>query len=219
VPDTLELIPLSALQHLVYCPRQCALIHVEQAWTENALTTRGTLLHERADLGVDELLEGIRVLRGLSLWSDELGLVGRADVVELLRDGTPFPVEYKSGAKKKPILDSKGLNLLSLADDVQLCAQALCLEEMLGKSVPRGAVFHLKSRRRRDVEFSVALRQKTLEVIVAVRELLEMRVLPAPVNDARCPNCSLFEDCMPDVTQHRYDVFTPILERSTAGEV
>ncbi|NJK45756.1 MAG: CRISPR-associated protein Cas4 [Pleurocapsa sp. SU_196_0] len=206
----LEPIPLSALQHFVYCPRQCALIHVEQSWSENAFTTRGTLAHERADSGERELLEGVRVLRGLSLYSDRLGLIGRGDVVELLRDGTPFPVEYKSGAKKKPILGSDGLNLLTLADDVQLCAQALCLEEMLSRPVPRGAVYHIKSRRRRDVEFTLALRDKTLEVILITHTLLESRDLPEPVNDARCPNCSLIETCMPDAPKRTANPFEPL---------
>ncbi len=213
MPDPLEQIALSALQHFVYCPRQCALIHVEQTWSENALTVRGSQSHERVDTTDDELLEGVRVLRGLSLWSDVLGLSGRADAVEILLDGTPFPVEYKSGAKKRPVLNEDGLDVFSLADDVQLCAQALCLEEMMGRAIPGGAVYQIKSRRRRNVAFTPALRQKTLEVIASVRSLLEAGVTPDPVNDARCPNCSLIDDCMPDVTRHRYDPFV-ILEES-----
>jgi CRISPR-associated exonuclease Cas4 len=207
MPD-LELIGLSALAQFVYCSRRCALIYTEGVWQDNAFTTGGTLLHERADTTETELLEGVRVLRGLSLWSDVLGLSGRADIVELLRDGTPFPVEYKHGAKKRPVLTPEGLNLLTLESDVQLCAQALCLEEMMRLPVPRGAVYHAKSRHRRNVEFTPALRQKTLEVIASVRSLLEAGVTPDPVNDARCPNCSLIDDCMPDVTRHRYDPFS-----------
>jgi CRISPR-associated exonuclease Cas4 len=209
MPDLLEPIPLSALSHFAYCPRRAALIHTETIWQENAFTTRGSLLHERADSGVSELLEGVRVLRGVSLYSDVLGLVGRADVVEILHDGTPFPVEYKSGAKKPPLWVND-VDLRNFVDDVQLCAQALCLEEMLAQSVARGAVYHIKNRRRRDVAFSAALRQKTLEVIRSLRELLETKRLPEPVNDARCSKCSLLEACMPDAPKRTANPFIPL---------
>ena len=138
--ENIETIPISSLTHYVYCQRRCALVHTDQAWSENAFTVRGTMLHEKADTLEMELIEGIRVVRALSIWSDELGITGRADIVEFLRDGTPFPVEYKSGTKKKPLLNANGLDVLHLESDIQLCAQALCLEEMLHKEIPRGKV-------------------------------------------------------------------------------
>jgi CRISPR-associated exonuclease Cas4 len=214
MPD-FEPIALSALQHYAYCPRQCALIHVEQSWTENVFTERGNRLHTKADEPEWEMLEGVRVERALPLYSDALGLVGRADIVEFLADGTPYPVEYKSG-KKKRSLDASTAELNRICDDVQLCAQALCLEEMLHASVPRGAVFHAGSKRRREIEVNAGLRTRTLEVIDAVRTILETRITPAPVNDARCTHCSLQEACMPDSGSFkRFDPF--YLEPSTPG--
>jgi CRISPR-associated exonuclease Cas4 len=204
----LESIALSALQHYAYCPRQCALIHLEQIWTDNAQTAKGIRLHTRADEPTIELLEGIRIERALPLYSDELELVGRADVVEFLSDQTPFPVEYKSGKRKKS-QDPETANLERLCDDIQLCAQALCLEEMLKVRVPRGAIFHIASKRRRDVEFSPALRNRTLEVIEAVRAQLLNGITPEPVNDQRCTHCSLNNACMPAVrTLELHNPFT-----------
>jgi CRISPR-associated exonuclease Cas4 len=197
MPD-LEPIALSALQHYAYCPRQCALIHVERVWSDNAQTAQGTHLHARADDAGTELLEGTRMERALPLFHDALGLAGRADVVEFLLDGTPFPVEYKSG-KRKRSADPATAALEQLCDDVQLCAQAMCLAAMFETPVPRGAIFHAGSRRRRDVAITPALRERTLEVIQAVREQLQSGVTPAPVNDARCTHCSLNNACLPSV--------------------
>ena len=145
---TLEPISLSALQHTVYCPRQCALIHVEQAWSENVFTSRGTRAHEKADTLEYDWLDGVRVERALNLWSETLGLIGRADIVEFLQDGSIRPIEYKLGKKKRPVLDANGLDVLALADHVQLCAQALCLEEMFNTSIQAGAIYHVSSKRR-----------------------------------------------------------------------
>jgi len=180
-------IPISALNHYAYCPRRCALVHVEQVWDENLYTLRGRMLHEGADEpgGVRE--EGIRVERGLPLWSTRLGLIGKADVVEF-HGPTPYPIEYKSGPRRQ--YDN---------DDLQLCAQALCLEEMTGKEVPRGAIYHHSSRRRREVVFDGALRSQVAETVEAVRRLLAEYRLPVPVNDARCRHCSLKESCLPSV--------------------
>lgn len=182
--------PISALQHYAYCPRQCALIHVEQAWTENLYTLRGRRAHERVDDVGGATRDGVRTERALPLFSDRLGLVGRADVVEFGPDGTPYPVEHKVGPRKA-----------QRADEVQLCAQALCLEEMFGKAVPEGALYYAKSRRRRPVAFDPALRTETARLVDAVRALLESRRLPPPVADARCPRCSLIETCMPYVVE------------------
>lgn len=177
---------ISALEHYSYCPRQCALIHVEQVFDENLYTLRGRRVHERTHDPESAVEEGVRVERGLSLFSERLGLVGKADVVEFRLDGTLYPVEYKSGPRRE-----------SRHDDVQLCAQAMCLEEMLGRDVTRGAVYHYASRRRREVVFDPELRSLTEETIQEVRRMLITATVPPPVADVRCPKCSLFDACMP----------------------
>ncbi|BAU65305.1 hypothetical protein STA3757_26860 [Stanieria sp. NIES-3757] len=189
-----EYVMLSALQHFAFCPRQCALIHIEQAWAENIYTLRGLRVHEKVHQPGDELIEeGIRIERSLTLYSHQLGLKGIADVVEFLPDGTPYPVEYKSGSKKS-----------RLADNIQLCAQALCLEEMLDRPVLKGAIFHHQSRRRRKVLLDDRLRSLTLQTIEQTRSLLALGKLPPPVKDKRCDDCSLIETCMP----HAVNYFT-----------
>lgn len=187
-----DLISLSALQHWSYCPRQCALIHIEQAFEENVHTMRGQAVHQRVDEPGFEERSGARVERALPLWCDRLNLIGKADVVEFLPDGTPYPVEYKHGRKRE-----------KLHDDLQLAAQALCLEEMTGKSVPKGAIYHHTSRRRREVTITEALRHQVDETVAAVRALLESGILPAPLNDARCRECSLKEICQPEAMAAR----------------
>jgi len=187
-----DLVPISALEHLSYCPRQCALIHREQTFDENIYTMRGKANHERVDRSERVAVEdGMRVERSLPLWSSRLGLIGKADVVEFHGD-TPYPVEYKSGP-------------LSLARhaQLQLCAQAICLEEMLGKAIPRGAIFHAASKRRREVELTAQLRDAVVAATHAVRELLKQDRLPHPVADKRCPSCSLIDSCYPYVIAGR----------------
>lgn len=179
-------IPISALQHWSYCPRQCALIHVEQAFADNVFTARGNAAHTKVDHSHVERAGTVRVERGMPLWSERLGLVGKADVVEFDAEGTPYPVEYKHGPRRQHI-----------HDDIQLAAQALCLEEMTGKQVPLGAIYHFRSRRRREVKIDARLREATECATGAVRELLEAGNLPPPVNDARCRHCSLIELCQP----------------------
>lgn len=181
-----DVVPISALQHYTYCPRQCALIHVEATFDENIFTLRGRRLHERADDAGTEWLGELRHERALPLWSDRLGLTGKADVVAFQPDGTPYPVEYKSGARKA-----------KNADDVQLCGQALCLEEMLARHVPKGALYYHTSRRRREVEFTAELRAFTEETVDQVRRMLASQRLPEPVADGRCRHCSLLDACMP----------------------
>ena len=182
-------IMLSALQHYSYCPRQCALIHQEQNFTDNVFTIRGHLAHERVDSGESGMEYGVRVERALPLFSERYGLVGKADVVEFLEDGTPYPVEYKQGKRQQ-----------KLHDEVQLAAQALCLEEMTGKAVPEGAIFHHKTRRRRVVPITDTLRDYTLHLISQVRALLESGAMPAPVDDSSlCQACSLAEVCQPEL--------------------
>lgn len=187
-PD--EYVLISALQHYAYCPRQCALIHIEQVWDENLYTLRGQRVHEKVNIPDDELIEGVRVERAMPLWSHRLGLTGIADVVEFQPDGTPYPVEYKSGQRKP-----------READNIQLCAQALCLEEMLARPVPAGAIFHHASKRRREVRFDEALRSRVLQTIQHTRTLLASGQLPPPVADSRCPDCSLMDACMPYALQ------------------
>ena len=183
-------IPLSALQHFAYCPRQCGLIHVEQVFAENLFTQRGQALHKRVDDPGCEIRKGLRVERALPLFSDTHGLTGKADIVEFLPDGTPYPVEYKQGSRHKRAD-------IAACDDIQLAAQALCLEEMLGKPVPEGALYYATSRRRRIVAVDASLRAKTELTVAAVRQLLAMGVLPPPLNDEHCRACSLRDLCQP----------------------
>ena len=187
LPATTEPLPLSGLQHLAFCPRQWALIHLEQAWVENRLTAEGRLLHERADLPGQSRRDALRSVRGLWLESRRLHLTGRADVVEFRPE--PYPVEYKRG-KRKP----------NDCDLVQLCAQALCLEEMLGASIARGAIFYGEPRRRLEVEFTPELRMRTEELVVAMHSLYTHRVTPPAIPGSHCKSCSLINVCLPIVT-------------------
>jgi CRISPR-associated exonuclease Cas4 len=181
-----ELIPLSALQHYAFCPRQCALIHIEQEWSENRFTAEGRLQHDRVDRPEHETRDGVRVEYAVPLRSLRWGLVGKADVVEFHQSGA-FPVEHKRG-RPKP----------THCDLVQLCAQALCLEEMLGGSVLRGAIFYGKPRRRLNVEFDRALREETQQAIASTRALLDSGRTPPPNFEAKkCDACSLKEVCLP----------------------
>lgn len=188
----IDLVPLSALQHHAYCPRQCALIHVEQVWDENVYTLRGRRAHERVDASGGATRDGLRTEHALPLFSDRLGLVGRADVVEFAADGTPLPVEHKVGSR------SKGAHA-RLADETQAIAQAVCLEEMLGRAVPTAALFYGKTRRRVEVAVTPERRAALAARVAEVRAMLAESRLPDPVADGRCPRCSLIETCMPDV--------------------
>lgn len=195
--DALEPIAISALQHWSYCPRQCALIHVEQVFADNVHTARGHAVHAIVDEPGAERSGTVRIERAMPLWNDRLGLIGKADLVEFEADGSAYPVEYKHGPRRQ-----------HRHDDLQLAAQALCLEEMTGKRVPAGAIFHFSSRRRREVAIDAVLRDAVEAATRAVRDLLSSPALPAPVNDARCRNCSLIDLCQPEVVaeQTRYHV-------------
>ena len=183
-----EPIMLSALQHWSYCPRQCALIHVEQAFDENVHTMRGNAVHQRVDEPGFESFEGVRSEHALPVWSERLGLIGKCDIVEFYPDGRIYPVEYKHGKKRA-----------KLHDDLQLAAQAICLEEMTGKLVTHGAIYHHTSRRRREVAITDTLRRQVEETVASVRALLASGQLPPPANDARCKECSLQDICQPQV--------------------
>lgn len=183
-------LPLSGLQHLAFCPRQRALIHLEQCWVENRLTAEGRLLHERADLPGQSRPGDLRTLRGLTLECRRLRLTGRADIVEFHPE--PFPVEYKRG-KRKP----------NDCDLVQLCAQALCLEEMLGCPVTAGAIFYGEPRRRIDVPFTPELRVRTESLAATMHRLYEAYETPLAQPGAHCLNCSLVDRCLPNATATR----------------
>ena len=183
-------IPLSALQHWCYCPRQCALIHVGQAFAGNVFTLRGQAVHKRGDEPGVEMRAGLRIERALPIWSERLGLIGKADVVEFEPDGTPYPVEYKHGTRRKA-------GFIAACDELQLAAQAMCLEQMTGRPVSEGALFYASSKRRRIVGITPALRAQVEQAVAGVRALLAAGKLPPPVNDDRCRACSLVELCQP----------------------
>lgn len=193
-------LPISALNQFTYCPRRAALIHIEGIFEHNAHTSLGTIQHEHADLPGFEHRAGWKLLRALPVWSDSLGLNGKADIVEVKESGGSItearPVEYKSGKK------SKWLN-----DHIQLCAQALCLEEMLGIHIAEGLVFHAKSQARSLVPMDEALRSETLAAIVALRSLFDSGTIPAALLTPRCDGCSLHEICLPEATKFRSRLF------------
>jgi CRISPR-associated exonuclease Cas4 len=192
-PEEEDLIPLSALQHYLYCPRQCALIHVEQLWSENRLTAEGRLLHEATAVPGTEQRRGVRTVMAMPIASRRLGVSGIADVVEMHETGDgagrwrPFPVEYKRGRPKA-----------HRADEVQLCAQAMALEEMLAVDIAEGALFYGQTRRRTPVAFDAALRRLTEEVAAAARGMIAAGTSPAAVFEKhKCSACSLLELCRP----------------------
>jgi CRISPR-associated exonuclease Cas4 len=184
-----DALPISGLQHLAFCPRQWALIHLEQVWVENVRTAEGRLLHERADLPGESRRANVRTVRGMWLRSERLRLTGRADIVEFLPG--PYPVEYKRG-KSKP----------NDCDTVQLCAQALCLEEMLRVAIPRGAIFYGNPRRRLEIVFTSELRTRTEELAATMHRLYRSQETPAAQPGTYCRNCSLVHVCLPQATAH-----------------
>ncbi|MDI6808744.1 MAG: CRISPR-associated protein Cas4 [Candidatus Eisenbacteria bacterium] len=184
-----DLIQLSALQHFVFCERQCALIHIERVWNENLFTVEGRIMHEHVDAAKREARGGIRIEYGVPLRSLRLGLIGKADAVEFHKEDDnwiPFPVEYKRG---KPKPDN--------CDKVQLCAQALCLEEMLNVEIPEGALFYGRTRRRYVVAFDNALRTETEGAARKLHALIESAVTPMAEYSDKCKRCSLLDQCLP----------------------
>ena len=214
-----DLLPLSALQHLAFCKRQCALIHIEGLWAENPQTLEGRHLHEKTHDEGSEVRSGVRLARSLPLRSLRLGLTGKADVVEFHpvdaqqgqssgcslsgSDGAwvPFPVEYKRGRPKR-----------DACDEVQLCAQALCLEEMLDTCVPEGALFYGRTRRRLGVAFNDSLRNKTVEYAQELHSLVASARTPPAIHGRKCESCSLVDLCMPKAGAHQRSA-TEYLER------
>jgi len=191
------LLPLSGLQHIYFCERQCALIHVEQVWAENLHTAEGRIMHEHVDEGGSGSRGDLKIARSLPLRSLQLGLVGKADVVEFHRETDakgkalwrPFPVEYKRGKPKK-----------DNCDKIQLCAQAICLEEMLDCNVPEGALYYGKPHRRLEVSFNEELRRETEQTANRLQSLIRSGKTPSANYEKKCDSCSLLELCMPKVT-------------------
>lgn len=201
-----EPIPLSLLNDFLYCERRAALKLLEGWRSSNEHTNRGDIVHEHADLAGYEVAKGVTLLRALPVWSECLGLNGKCDIVEVRRhpdcyfhpvgkigerlgEGLLFPVEFKLGKRRQ-----------WENDDVQLCAQALCLEEMFQTAVPCGAVFHADSKRRREVDFSSELRARTVEAVRQVHGLLGRGTVPPSNYRKACEECSLFDLCLPKAT-------------------
>jgi len=198
-----EYFSLSALQHMIFCKRQSALIHIEQLWVENKFTAEGRIMHERVDRG-DQIDRGrVKFEYGLPLKSSILGLTGKADVVEFhLKDGLkkqwiPFPVEYKRGKPKK-----------NFSDKVQLCAQGLCLEEMLDTKVETGALFYGKTRRRLDVVFDKDLRELTIKTAEDIHDMISSEITPPPCYEKKCDTCSFLQLCLPKAIEKQRSVST-----------
>ena len=181
------IIPISAIEHFVYCPRQCALIHCDGVWCDNAHTVRGGRAHRRVDSGHHRRERDKKVLRAIPLWSETLGVSGRADAVEITDDGVR-PVEYKSGGRH------------GMAADMQVCAQALCLEEMLDVTIPHGFVWYGGPRRRVPVAFTDGLRDQVRGAVRAIRAQLLTGSLPPAPNDSRCAQCQLRDHCLPGLS-------------------
>ena len=203
-----DLLPLSALQHIVFCERQCALIYTEQAWAENRLTVEGKIMHEHVHDESRGSRGDVRIDYGVSLRSLRLGLIGKADVVEFHSQPDalwlPFPVEYKRGKPKA-----------NDCDKVQLCAQAICLEEMLSVAIPEGALFYGQTRHRLGVVFDEDLRRQTEETARSAHDLIDSGRTPKPLYEKRCESCSLMAECLPKAIQKQRSVksyLTRILE-------
>ncbi len=207
-----DLLPISALQHYLFCPRQCALIHLEQVWAENHLTMEGLLLHARADSPTHETRPrddgvSVRVERALPIRSLELGLIGKADIVEFHHAGPSQPSGVSTAALRiVPVEYKRGKPKANDCDRVQLCAQAMCLEEMCATEVTAGALFYGTRRRRTDVVFDDDLRRRTTQTIDALRGMIQKRVTPAAVRTKACDKCSLIDLCLPDATDGQRSV-------------
>lgn len=189
LPESPDPIPLSLINDYLFCQRRAALKAIEGWRGTNDHTVLGDNVHDQADVSGYEVVKGVTLLRALPVWSDRLRLSGKCDIVERHPDGSLVPVEFKKGKRRK--FDN---------DDAQLCAQALCLEEMFGRDIPRGAIFHAKSKRRREVEFTEDLRRLTEQAIAAMHRIIEEDAVPQAVHIPQCSECSLFDHCLPEIT-------------------
>lgn len=187
-----EVLPLSLLNDYLYCPRRAALKVVEGWRSANEHTNRGDIVHEHSDLAGYDVVKGVTLLRALPVWSERLGLNGKCDIVEQRADRSLLPVEFKLGKRRQ-----------WENDDAQLCAQALCLEEMFGVAIPRGAIFHADSKRRREVEFTAELRQRTEQAVTSLHRMLADQTVPPAEFKPACEECSLFDICQPKATESR----------------
>jgi CRISPR-associated exonuclease Cas4 len=194
-----ELLQLSGLQHILYCKRQCALIHIEQLWADNFFTAKGIVMHDKVHTDKIERKKDIIIECDIYIKSYALGLVGKSDIVEFHKAeaGTfiPFPVEYKSGKSKN-----------DNTDKVQLCAQALCLEEMLKMKIPKGAIYYGKTRNRLEVEFNDVLRSETIALAKEFHKLIESGITPKPEYSKKCDNCSFKDLCLPEIFDRKKSV-------------
>jgi CRISPR-associated exonuclease Cas4 len=190
-----EPLPLSLLNDFLYCPRRAALKAIEGCWGENEHTVKGDVDHEHADLPGYEIAKGVRLLRALPVFCERLGLSGKCDIVEQHDDGLLCPVEYKKGRRRRFV-----------NDDVQLCAQALCLEEMFGQPIVRGAIFHATSKRRREVAFTAELRRLTEDAVATLHGLIKDENVPSAIFKPACEECSLYKSCLPKVTSHHASI-------------
>jgi CRISPR-associated exonuclease Cas4 len=222
-----EFIHISALQHYVFCPRQCALIHVDDVWNDNVFTVRGNILHEKVDTDTYETRGALKTVRGLKIHSFTYGLAGRCDMVEFRKPPVNSPGlqagEYKANTtgmgfqphisanvvsvqkamEVVPVEFKAGQPKQNISDEVQLCAQALCLEEMLNRSVRRGAFFYGKIRRRVYIEISNQLRKQTTDIISSVHDMVSRSYVPQARYEKKCATCSLLDICQPKAMNER----------------
>ena len=205
-----QLLPLSALQHWLFCPRQCGLIHLEQVWAENKFTAEGQVLHKKAHEGPDESSAGVRITRSLSVRSFALGISGQCDIVEFhgaRRNLRSQISDLKAAERVVPVEYKRGKPKSHRADEVQLCAQAICLEEMLGVTIETGFLFYGEKRRRTLIEFDAPLRQLVEETAAALHAMIASRVTPlAEYESRRCDACSLIEICQPKAMRFKRGV-------------
>jgi CRISPR-associated exonuclease Cas4 len=193
-----DLLSISALSHYIYCKRRCALVHIEHAWVENRFTAEGRVMHENVHDQIMENRKDMRIERGIPLRSLALGLIGKADLVEFHKHGKmwmPFPVEYKRG-KPKP----------EDCDKVQLCAQAICLEEMLNVQIPEGALFYGKTHHRLAVSFDEELRQETIMIAEQLYSFIAQGKTPMPIYAKKCESCSFVDICIPKAIERSFSV-------------
>jgi CRISPR-associated exonuclease Cas4 len=183
----MDKLPLSALNHFLFCQRRAALIHLEQSFEQNQHTVEGNIVHDRVDTPGYHILRGVKVLRAMPVWSDRLGLSGKCDVVEKHPDGRLVPVEFKKSKKKSYI-----------NDDVQVCAQGICLEESLGIEISGGSIFFAASKHRREVPFTAELREKVEQTAAELHEMIDSRITPTALRKKACSQCSLINICLPD---------------------
>lgn len=220
-----DFLMLSGIQHIAFCERQWALIEIEQCWAENVRTVEGKIMHERADDPYDnETRKDLRVVRAMPIISYRLGLRGIADIVEFRRIETedkekavrlegrkgwwcPYPVEYKRGRPKPDV-----------RDEVQLCAQALALEEMFKITIDSGALFYGQTKRREEIQFNADLRKRVYELALKMHELIKEGRTPEAVKGKHCSLCSIIEACQPDLTIHHKSV-KAYIQKMTEMEV